>query len=102
MTHDIPNEIYRLAESINKLNKERQKLGLFIDDRELLKCEICGLAEDVTFDSRLITYIISDGKDEIKPVDNGLRFITTDMQTIYLCPICGNEVKLKEFGIGNE
>lgn len=76
-----------LAAQVVALQAKARALGLFADDRELLACAKCGLQEDVTFSSFLITsHPDSAGKD------TGLRFggLTHDS---FRCPACGATVR---------
>ena len=81
--------IFKLASQIKELQKEAEVLGLFVEDRELLKCCNCRLSEDVGIDGRLFTYF----GDETAP-DTGLRFTELDEER-FQCPSCGTKVKLE-------
>lgn len=65
--------VYRLA----------QENGLFLNDRELLSCDSCGLLEDVDITGRLITY-----KSGEAVFDSGMTFEKGEGDT-YVCPVCG-------------
>jgi len=97
MKNKFSKEICRLAESLKEIQEQADKLGMFTDTRELLKCEKCGLMEDVTFDSKLITYIAPNNTDNTIPEDSGHRFKATDDPVLFLCPLCGSSVVLPEF-----
>ncbi|MDZ4198631.1 MAG: hypothetical protein U1E27_05005, partial [Kiritimatiellia bacterium] len=58
-----------LARQWVALQKRANALGLFANDRELLECPQCGLAEDVAHDGRLITC-----RETAIGQDTGLRF----------------------------
>jgi hypothetical protein len=84
----LKSEILPLAREIVRLKKRAEAIGLFTDDRELLECSGCDLAEDVTFDGRLITY----HRESEDCSDSGLRFETLD-DTTFRCPICRTKLK---------
>jgi rubrerythrin len=68
---------------IKQLHRFAQEADLFMNDRELLRCNNCGLLEDVDITGRLITYKSGD------PVsDSGMKFEKGEGDT-YVCPICG-------------
>mgnify|MGYP000859459029 CR=1 FL=1 len=77
-----------LARQLVELKAQASQLGLFTDDRELLTCPQCGLAEDVLIDGRLVTWHgCGDGRD------TGLRFMPLDDEDRrFSCPECGCEV----------
>ena len=72
----------RLRE-IKRLHRLAQDVGLFLNDRELLRCDSCGFLEDVDIAGRLITY-----KSGEAVVDSGTRFKKGEGNT-YVCPACG-------------
>ncbi len=88
--NELLSNILPLAKQIAALQKKAAKLGLFMDERELVKCSGCDLSEDVSFDGRLISY----HRDSEDRSDSGLRFIKTG-KNIYKCPICGTKNKIK-------
>ena len=89
--HDeLLSSILPLARRIAALQKEAAKLGLFMDERELIKCAGCDLKEDVTFDGRLVTYHRGSGNSN----DSGLRF-EKKWKNIYKCPVCGTKNKIQ-------
>ena len=72
-----------LLREIKRLHRLAQEAGLFMNDRKLLRCDNCGLLEDVDITGRLITYKSGD------PVfDSGMRFEKGEGNT-HLCPVCG-------------
>lgn len=75
----------RLAAEIMELKTQMKTLGMFTNDRELLECPNCDLAEDVSADGLLFTFHRS-GTDSV--TDSGLRFeeVGKDM---FRCPVCG-------------
>ena len=77
-----------LAMELARIKKQAAALGLFTDDRELFECTGCDLAEDVTFDGRLITYHRNTENTD----DCGLRFEELNEET-FRCPVCGTELK---------
>ncbi len=89
--HDeLLSSILPLARRIAALQKEAAKLGLFMDEREFIKCAGCDFMEDVTFDRRLVTYHRGFGNFK----DSGLRF-EKKWKNIYKCPLCGMKNKIK-------
>lgn len=70
------------------VQKQAEKLGIFFAERDLLRCEKCGLMEDVLYDGRLVTYY--EGKQR---VDTGLRF-RRKSDRIYYCPKCGFKIEI--------
>lgn len=79
-------EIKALAAQISALQQQAKALGMFANDRELLKCPRCGLMEDVTHQGLLITC-----REPDLGHDTGLRFeaLTADS---FRCPACGQTV----------
>ncbi len=75
--------IVNLAAKLSAVQKQAEKLGIFTESRDLLKCTKCGLMEDVLCDGRLVTYY--EGK---KIDDTGLRF-KQKKDGAYYCPKCG-------------
>ncbi len=77
-----------VAEHYREIQDQRRALGLFLDDRELLKCHECGLFEDIDFIGKLFTY--RRGDNEFK--ETGLQFIgLDDKNERFKCPSCGAE-----------
>lgn len=75
-----------LAGQLVALQAEARALGLFANDRELLACPRCGLAEDVTCTGLLITCRLPALGE-----DTGLRF--EEIKTgKFRCPQCGGIV----------
>ena len=85
----LKSKILPLARELVRIKKQAEAIGLFTHDRELLECSGCDLAEDVTFDGRLITYH-REGED---CSDSGLRFEILD-DTTFRCPICRTKLKV--------
>ena len=81
-----PPPLRSLARQLAAVQAEARSLGMFVDDRELLTCRRCGLAEDVSIAGLLITNCSIDSGE-----DTGLRFeeITSGK---FLCPKCGATV----------
>jgi predicted RNA-binding Zn-ribbon protein involved in translation (DUF1610 family) len=75
-----------LARQLAVVQAEARSLGMFVDDRELLACPHCGLAEDVSFAGLLITSCLS-----VSGEDTGLRFEEI-MSGKFRCPKCGATV----------
>ena len=86
--NSLLEDIRPLVQEIQRIKKQAEALGLFMDDRELLECANCGLMEDVTFENRLITYY--RGSEDLS--DCGLRFDKVG-DDIFRCPVCGTELK---------
>ena len=72
-----------LARHLVALQAEARALGMFVDDRELLACRRCGLAEDVSFAGLLITNC-----SPVSGEDTGLRFVEITSGK-FRCPKCG-------------
>ena len=81
----IVDRIEPLARQLQALRTEAEALGVFVDDRELLECSNCGLAEDVLADGRLVTF------RGTTVMDTGLRFAAVS-ETCFRCPSCGTEL----------
>lgn len=79
-------EIKALAAQISALQQQAKALGMFANDRELLKCPRCGLMEDVTHEGLLITCRETDPGQ-----DTGLRFDKITAES-FRCPFCGQTV----------
>lgn len=62
-----------IATALRGVQELCRQHGIFDGLRELFKCPHCGLKEDVSGDSRLLTY-----HDIDNPVDTGLRFPEPD------------------------
>lgn len=85
---ELVSAVRPLVRKLAKIKKQAAALGLFTDDRELLECTGCDLAEDITFDGRLITF--HRNSDDV--YDCGLRFEELN-EEIFRCPVCGTELK---------
>ncbi len=84
-------QLERFVAELGAAEEEARKLGVFVDDRELLDCEACGLREDVTHQGLLITYFgVEVG------ADSGLRFRDGSKEGLFVCPSCGAEVREPE------
>lgn len=80
-------ELRMLATELAPIQKCAKALGIFTNERELLRCPACGLQEDVAVDGILITCREPDlGKD------TGLRFVPLGEQT-FRCAGCGQSVR---------
>ncbi len=80
-----------LVRQIQALQDQARALGLFPNDRELLACPNCGLAEDVLAGGQLIT---NYGPGE---PDTGLRFLEPKSDDgPFICPGCGGEAHPQE------
>jgi rubredoxin len=79
--------IRALAAELVALQTKARALGIFTDDRELIECPNCGLAEDVNAVGQLITCRPpADGQD------TGLRFRELP-RNHFRCPACGASVR---------
>ena len=77
------------VERVLELQAKARDLGLFVGDRDLLRCPQCGLMEDVLIDGRLIT-CWRDGLGQ----DAGLRFIEhSNLLGRFSCPGCGRDAE---------
>ena len=85
---DLMKDILPLARELTRLKKQAAALGLFTNNRELIECTGCDLAEDVAFDGRLITF--HRNGDDLG--DCGLHFEMID--ETFRCPICGALLKV--------
>ena len=72
-----------LLQQIGHVHRLAQESGLFLNDRELLSCDSCGLLEDVDITGRLITY-----KSGEAVFDSGMRF-ERGVGGTHVCPVCG-------------
>lgn len=78
-----------LLRKLKKALAEARRLGLFVEDRELLACPRCGLQEDVAIDGRLLVTVPGNRK-----CDTGLRFTRVEKQgNWWRCPHCKSVVK---------
>ncbi|MFA7229908.1 MAG: hypothetical protein WC071_01430 [Victivallaceae bacterium] len=100
MTKKNIKDIYSLAETLKNIQEQADKLGIFTENRELLECEKCGLLEDYTFKHGLITYVAANCTGG-KLKDSGLRFKATDNPSQFICPQCGNSIKLPDENIND-
>ena len=78
---------HSLLRQIRHVHGLARENGLFLNDRELLRCDRCGLLEDVDITGRLITY-----KSGEVVLDSGMRFEMGEGDT-YVCPACGAPVR---------
>jgi hypothetical protein len=76
-----------LLQQIRHVHGLARETGVFLNDRELLRCDTCGLLEDVDITGRLITY-----KSGEAVFDSGMRFEKGEGDT-YVCPVCGAIVR---------
>lgn len=93
----IVDELRPLVEQLRELNDQARALGLFAEDRPLLRCETCGLTEDELANGRHVTYFAADITDfEPDGSDTGLRFIADETdEERFTCPACSAEVRLE-------
>ena len=85
----MDREYYKLAARLQETLQRAKELGMFVEDRELLRCGICGLIEDVTFKGLLVVYPDTDESQS----DTGLRFEEIDGER-YRCPWCGAALRV--------
>jgi len=78
--------IVELVRQLEELKARARTLGMFTDDRELLRCPKCGLIEDVLCGGLLVTY-----HEEGDRKDTGLRFAESGTEGCFTCPECGAE-----------
>ncbi|GEM_PF-1910980 len=82
------SSMLEVAERYKKIQEQQCALGLFSYDRELVKCHVCKLSEDINFIGKLFTYRYGD----IEFKDTGLQFISLDEKNeCFKCPDCGAE-----------
>ncbi len=85
-------EIHALAKRIVSMKEKARKLGMFVEDRELLSCPKCGLEEDVASQGFLIASYPSNTS-----IDSGLRFKEVkNCSNRFRCPACGMEFSTTE------
>ena len=90
---ELLGAIKPLAAEIVKLQAQMKAAGLFAEDRDLLECPKCGLQENVTADSLLITCL-----REFPGEDTGGRFVPLDgRESWWRCPKCGTEFTSEGF-----
>jgi hypothetical protein len=80
-------KLHALATRLVGLQKRAKALGVFANDRELLKCPRCGLLEDVTSTGLLVTC-----RATALGEDTGLRFVQL-ADDIFRCPSCAQRVE---------
>jgi len=78
---------HSLLRQVKHVHGLARKTGIFLNDRELLSCDTCGLLEDVDITGRLITY-----KSGEAVFDSGMRFEKGEGGT-YVCPVCGTPAR---------
>lgn len=84
-------ELLELCRHLKVAQDHARSLGIFVDDRDLLTCESCGLHEDLLITGVLVTHQLGDDD----AADTGLRFEEI-ASNLFKCPRCGNEVVLTE------
>lgn len=85
----LRGELLELVRKIKKFQDIARKLGLFIEDRELLTCPRCGLQEDIAIDGRLL--VAAPGN---RGCDTGLRFAQVRTRgSWWRCPNCKTVLK---------
>ena len=81
--------IMELAREVVKLKQICREQGMFVDDRELLECPYCWLAEDVDSSGFHLVTLPLDRKK-----DTGLRFAQIGRGgRRWCCPNCGREFR---------
>jgi hypothetical protein len=86
----LRQNVVQLAAQLGRMKKQAAELGVFINDRELLECPECGLAEDVTSNGFLITY----RGNPCRPRDSGLRFKELTRHR-FRCPSCRTVIEAR-------
>jgi hypothetical protein len=80
-----------LIRQLQAAQDQARRLGLFPNDRDLLSCPNCGLAEDVLVGRQFVTNV-GPGQP-----DTGLRFIEpTADDSAFLCPAYDAEARAQE------
>ena len=77
------NDISSLAARLVDIHQKAKELGIYTNDRELLKCPQCGLTEDVACDGLLFTFESADKTFS----DTGMCFQEIDA-THFRCQSC--------------
>jgi len=93
---DLIRSLRPLAKELVKLQRQMKAMGLFTDDRDLVKCPRCPLEEDVTADGRLVT--------ARAPLyeETGLQFKVLDRKKIrFQCPCCKCKFRASEGAFGS-
>jgi hypothetical protein len=73
-----------MVNQLVKVQEKARKLGIFVEDRDLIACPKCGLMEDVMGDGRLVTC------QGVCGPDTGLRFEAhPPTGERFTCPQCG-------------
>ena len=81
----LSKELIRLVRALVKIKAEGKKLGLFMEDRDLIACPRCGLEEDVACGGMLLVTTPAD-----RAIDTGLRFTQVKKDgDLWRCPGCG-------------
>jgi hypothetical protein len=88
---EIPTELLDACRQLKVLQDQARSLGMFMDDRELLRCDVCGLEEDVLGSGILVTRQAGD----MQAPDTGLRFMEVGAR-LFACPRCEHQVVLVE------
>lgn len=83
-------DVLHIAEQIEALKKQAEKLGMFPHDRDVLSCKRCRLYEDVEASGLLV---VTRGRGK---KDTGLRFRPVGRSGSYFrCPSCGTKIKAR-------
>ena len=87
----LVEQVAPLIRQLQAAQEQARRLGLFPNDRDLLRCPNCGLTEDVLVDGQLITNL------RLGQPDTELRFIEpTADDGPFVCPACGAEAGTQE------
>ena len=90
-TDALVEQVAPLIRQLQAAQEQARRLGLFPNDRDLLRCPNCGLTEDVLVDGQLITNL------RLGQPDTELRFIEpTADDGPFVCPACGAEAGAQE------
>jgi len=88
---EIPQELMELCRQLKAAQDRARLLGIFVDDRDLLRCGACELEEDVLINGVLVTRQTGDADAP----DTGLRFQQIG-PNLFKCSRCGHDVVLEE------
>ncbi len=88
----LGKKLIALVRRLEEIKSAAEKLGIFVNDRELLSCPRCGVEEDIAIDGRLfVTARINRERD------TGLRFArVSENGDRWRCPWCKLEFKEPE------
>jgi hypothetical protein len=89
----LADHLAPMLEGLADLHERARAQDLFVEGREMLTCETCGLSEDEESSGRFVVRQYLGGGP-----DTGLRFIPDEKnEELFICPACGAEVWLEPF-----